>query len=111
MRKVKGKEIDFKSLQMSDYLKPNSVINCINDKKLLFSLRNKTSYITNTYNKQINLCLCKQEIQELTHVYECKMLCSSDLLINYNKIYNGTLKEQGIILRRMKINITLLSTG
>ena len=56
------------------------------------------------YNTETKLCICKCE-QDLAHIYECKVLNDSYISVNYNRIYNGTLKEQEIILNRMKINL------
>ena len=105
IRKSKGQEIEYNNLQMSDYLKPNKVIKSIDDKKFLFSLRNKTNFIINSHNTNKILCLCKQEITKLTHVYECLALNVSKIEVTYDRVYNGTLIEQRKILIRMKENI------
>ena len=102
-RKSKGHEIEYKTLQTSDYLLPNKIITDINDKRILFSLKNKMLRLSNDIGKQ-EQCICKSEL-DLIHIYECKTLNSSNISIMYNRIYNGTLIEQQTILNRMKINL------
>ena len=101
-RKIKGKEIEYTNLQISEYLLPNEYIQSIEDKQLLFSLKNKM--ISNIDYRQKDLCICNNEF-DLAHIYECRLLNFSDIEIEYKKIYNGTLYEQNQILIRMKINL------
>ena len=104
-QKYKGHEIEYTNLQTSDYLLPNKIITSIDDKRLIFSFRNKTynlSEYPNVYKRQ--LCVCKTE-ENLAHIYECKYLNSNKISVNYNKIYNGTLIEQKVILNRMTENL------
>ena len=98
-RRKKGCEIQYDRLQTAEYILPNNYINTIEDQQLLFALRNKTYKLTNDYQKEI--CVCKKE-ENLAHIYECTLLNFNTIVINYNKIYNGTLIEQKLILQRMK---------
>ena len=103
-RKVKGQEIEYKSLQISDYFLPNKIIQSIEDKKFLFSLRNQTIQLSEFGSKQECVCEMKQNVT-LTHIYSCKMLNTTPIQINYERIFNGKLEQQKAILDRMKINI------
>ena len=51
------------------------------------------------------LCICGKT-ENLKHVYYCDLLNSTNIIYSYDKIYNGTTKEQYNILTRMKLNLT-----
>ena len=105
MRKQKGREIKYKCLNTCEYLLPNKYITTTEDQQLLFSLRNKTYKLSDSYNSNNKeLCICKQETS-LAHIYECTILNRSNYSVKYEQIYNGTLKEQVTILNRMKENL------
>ena len=100
-RKSKGTNIIYKSIQMSDYLLPNEVIKNINDKQLLFSLKNDMYLCTeNKFTKK--LCLCGTVEETLSHLYICTLYNDKKQTMPYDKIYNGSLEEQNNILQTMK---------
>ena len=101
-RKYKGSEINYNSLETSEYLLPNDFITTKEDQRLLFSLRNKMYRLSDDYHNDNNtLCICYQP-EDLPHIYECKMLNENKLLVDYSRIYNGTIREQNQVLRRIK---------
>ena len=91
-RKSKGAEINYKTIQMSDYLLPNTVIKDINDKQLLFSLKNDMYLCTsNKFTKK--LCLCGISDEKLYHLYTCTLYNDKKQTMPDDKIYNGSLEE------------------
>ena len=105
IRKTKGSQIEYKSLQMSDYLLPNIYITNIEDRQMLFGIRNdmfiyKEGFFVNKSDK----CLCG-ELENIKHIYSCEKLDNSELIYPYNRIYNGTISEQKYIITRIKSNL------
>ena len=46
-------------------------------------------------------CVCG-EIENISHIYECKLLNQIETKISYNEVYNGNLNNQIEILRRLE---------
>ena len=110
LRISKGKEIDYKRLEMSDYLLPNKSKLSNDDKKYLFSIRNRMIRInSNFYGQKEKENLCPSEcgkFENMLHIYECQILNeNTNNHLQYEKIYNGTLVEKIQIYKRMKKNI------
>ena len=102
-QKQKGRDIEYKTIKMSDYLLPNNIIRSIKDQQLLFSLRNKMLMLNDSYNVK-TICKCGQ-IEDYSHIYNCKILNINEPKLSYQKIYNGNLIELSYILERMKENL------
>ena len=93
---------------MSDFLKPNSTINNIEDQQLLFKLRSKMLKINNILvDSQESKCICNQNLTSL-HLYECNQINNSKIEVQYGAIYGDKLYEQLYVIRRMKININVI---
>ena len=61
-RGTKGNEIEYKNLEMSEFLLPsNSKLN-INEKRKLFEIRNRMTRIPNNFGKEKNVCVEKWKI-------------------------------------------------
>ena len=99
--KSKGHQIQYTKFQTSEYLMPNQIIKSIEDKKFLFACRNEV-LLTN-FNEQ-KLCICNKQIN-LIHLYNCEIIYSKTITVEFNKIYNGTLQEMKYIIRRIQENI------
>ena len=104
-RKSKGSEVQYDSLQMSEYLLPNNYLN-IDDQKLIFSLRNKMLMLYNDSYHKTELCICLKQ-EDYKHIYECQHLNKTHIVIEYDKIYNGSVKEQKVIVNRMRENLRI----
>ena len=101
MRRKKGLNNVYKSIQMSDYLMPNQYIQNINDKRMLFSLKNDM-YLCHENGYIEKECLCKRSKENLSHLYSCEFYNEKQHMIPFYKIYNGSLYEQCEILKIMK---------
>ena len=110
LRGSKGQEIEYKRLEMSDYLLPNNSQLSNDDKKYLFSIRNRMIRInSNFYGQKKTENLCPSgcgKYENMIHIYECQKLSgNTNINIQYEKIFNGTLAEKIQIYKRMKQNI------
>ena len=104
-RGSKGIEIDYPYIEISEYLMPNNLLT-IDDKRKLFSIRNKMENIPSNFSsKQNNVskCFCG-ETEDMKHIYVCKYSNDEEILVEYEKIFCGNLSEQSIILRRFEEN-------
>ena len=102
-RGSKGKEIIYKEIQTAEYLLPNEELN-IEKQRTIFAIRNRMIDIPANFvsSEQNNTkCICK-EIENLKHIYECKYLNKEIVKVEFNKIYNGTIKEQKKIAMRIE---------
>merc|ERR1712208_223093 len=96
----KGKEINYQELSMEEYLLPENRILSITEKQKLFEMKNKMTKIPSNFSKS-NIkyeCYCGKE-ENMKHIFYCKILNNRiEQRIEYDRIYNGTLKEQREIL-------------
>lgn len=101
-RKQKGSKVINNSLQMSQYLLPNQFVDNIEDKRMLFSIINDM-YLCTKNNFVKKICFCNVQEETLQHLYECKIYNDKQHDFKYDRIYNGSVKEQKEILEKMQI--------
>ena len=103
---TKGKDIEYLNLEMSEYLQPYNGVLSIDEKRKLFSFRNKMTDIPSNFpkTKTVEKCWCGKN-EDMAHIYECKMLNTDEKMIPYQKIYCGTISEQVEVFRRMNKSI------
>ena len=99
---TKGKDIDYLKLEMSEYLQPYNEELSIDERRRLFSFRNKMADIPSNFPKTnfFEKCRCGEN-EDMAHIYECKMLNIEESKIPCQQIYCGTISEQVQIFRRM----------
>ena len=97
-RGSKGKEIVYKKLEMAEYLMPYETRLKIEDKRKLFSLRNRMIDIGNNFGKTEKCSKCKTK-EDMEHIFYCEYWSKQENDIPYEKVYNGNLNEQIDILR------------
>ena len=97
----KGSDISFSSLEMSLYLQPFNNTLTIEQKREMFSIRNKMVKIPANFSSNCEeKCVCGEK-EEMQHIYECKKFCDNEVpTIPYTKIYNGNLKEQITVYKK-----------
>lgn len=100
-RRKKGIQNIYKTLQMSDYLKPNDCITSVNDKRLLFAMKNEMYLCKENTFTQVK-CKCEKSVETLSHLYNCKLYNDKEHQLPFNQLYNGNLSEQKEILCTMK---------
>ena len=103
----KGKENKCEDLSMAEYLHPTNKAISISDKQQLFAMKNRMTNIPANFPKP-NIkpkCFCNED-EDMAHIYNCVVLNNGKTTeIEYEKIYNGTLSEQIVILRIFEKNI------
>ena len=100
----KGREINYPCLEMADYLLPYNK-QTIEEKREMFAV--KTSMVNiaaNFTSKSETKCECGQ-LENMKHIYECKMYNKENPEIEFNKIYNGNLNEQKMVFNKFKQNM------
>ena len=104
-QRSKGKDIDYQEYQMADYLLPNNSLKNIEDQRYLFAIRNKMINIPSNFGKTVK-CIC-EEIESMSHIYECSKMSKEEKTINFEKIYNGKLREKVIVLEKFRNNMKI----
>ena len=103
-RGSKDQEIEFKSLEMSEYLLPiNSKLNK-EEKRKMFAIRNRMFRIPNDFGGKDEKCVCGT-IETMSHIYNYKSLNENKSKIKYEELYNGNLNYKIEIFRRLETNI------
>ena len=102
----KGSEINYTSLEMSEYLLPFNNKLTISEKCEIFAVRNRMINIPSNFSSNCEAkCECGA-IENMKHIYECKLLnMNKKITIPYENIYNGNLKQQIEVYRRFKENL------
>ena len=103
---IKGGEISYSYIEMSEYLTP-TVEMTISEKRDMFSVKNRMIYINANFSsnkKQIDTCPCGM-VEDMEHIYLCKLLNSEEIKVQYKQIYNGNIIQQITVFRRFMINI------
>ena len=105
-RGKKGKEIEYFSIRMADYLAPNMTEITIKEKQEMFSIINRMVQISQNFpqTNKIDICLCG-EIETMNHIYSCKSLNTEEEIIPYSKIYSGNIGEQITIFKMFQKNM------
>ena len=103
-RGSKGQEIEYKSLEMSEYLSPiNSILN-IKEKRNMFAIRNRMFGIPSNFGNKDEKCVCGS-LETMPHIYDCETLNDRKSKPKYDEIYNGSLNYKIEIFRRPEISL------
>ena len=105
-RGSKGKEIDYTGIQMSQYLQPNDKLD-INEQKKIFEIRNRMNNIPANYpgtKENVTKCICGK-LENMEHIYYCKKLNITEIMIEYENIYKGNVENMKTISKRMEENM------
>ena len=106
-RGQKGKEIEYGSLQMAEYLQPFGNKLTVEEKRELFSIRNRMVDIPSNFPKGRKefKCLCGEK-ENMKHIYQCELLSQKkEKSFEYEKIFNGTINQQTEIFRKVQQNL------
>ena len=104
---IKGHEIKYSDLQMSDYLLPNSQDMTINVKRKIFAMRNMMTNIPANFSssKIIHKCVCGDN-EEMKHIYTtCSMLNSEKPMVEYENINSNKIKMMKEVNKRFEVNL------
>ena len=107
-QRVKGKDVKYENLEMSEYLLPSTPALTIEERQRLFAMKNKMVDIPNNFPKSDirTRCFCGM-IEDMNHVYECELFNTNNQknILPYNKIYSGNISEQIRVFRKMEKNL------
>ena len=97
-RGSKGKEIFYKNLEMAEYLMPHNDMINIEEKRKLFSIRNRMIRIGNNFGN-VEICeKCKTE-ENMKHIYDCTYTIKEENKLAFEKIFTGNLNQQIEVFR------------
>ena len=91
----KGGEIEYKTLEMSDYLSPLCSNLSIDSKRTIFAIRNKMTKIPANFSSENvkHKCFCGEN-ETMKHVYTCtKLKSSEEPAIKYEHIYSNNIQK------------------
>ena len=90
-QREKGKEISYSTLEMSEYLQPSNLALTIEQKREMFSIRNRMIDIPQNFpgKNMHNKCVCG-ETEEMIHIYNCEMLKKSEKICHMKKYSTET---------------------
>lgn len=105
-RGSKGKEIEYSSVRMAEYLLPQDENLSIEDQQNISSIRNRMVEIEDNFRKRQseNICKCGKR-ENMQHIYDCKYLNSEDSIIRYEEIFGENVKNQKTVLERFRRNL------
>ena len=92
----KGSEIQYKNLQMAEYLLPNDKIQNINEQRNIFAIRNRMVELPVNFphSQTIETCSCGN-IETMEHIYSCdKWNKNNREKISYEIIYSNDISKQ-----------------
>ena len=97
---IKGGDISYSKLEISEYLSPFASNLSITDKRNIFAIRNMMTDIPANFSKlsQNMKCICGS-LETMEHLYYCEILGSDKTETEYKKIYNGNIHEQIKVFR------------
>ena len=95
-RGSKGNKIYYSELDMSEYLSPNDVLT-IEQQRYIFSLRNRMLNIPANYSANSEVKCCCGVDENMQHIFSCKQLNTSEQVLEYEKLFSGSLIEQKMI--------------
>ena len=99
----KGGYIEYKNLEMAEYLQPTCELENI-EKQKLFEIRNDMTNIPDNYGNQ-NTCLCG-EFENMVHIYNCEFWNETkNEKTPYSNIYNGNIEKQIEVYRIFEQNL------
>ena len=106
-QKSKGKEMKYASIQMNEYLLPTNSTMTIEQKQKMFAVKNRMIDIpANFSNGNNKTILCCGEIENLKHLYKCKILNNGiEQMKPYENLYTGNIKQQIEIFRIVEQNL------
>ena len=103
-RKSKGKEIEYINLEMAEYLTPLNRKMNIENKRMMFSVRNRMINIKSNFKqgKTEHRCICGHT-ETMDHIWICEKVNNEKIQKeNYSQIFNGNLTQQIGIFEKFK---------
>ena len=98
---MKGHEIEYKALEMSEYLLPINTILNIKEKRKMFTIRNSMFGIPRNFGNKDEKCVCGS-FKTMLYIYDCATLNEGNSKIRYNELYNGSLNYKIKIFKKLE---------
>ena len=102
----KGKEIEYTKIEMAEYLQPMNKELTIENRRKIFEIRNMMVDIPSNFSsseENVKKCACK-EIENMEHIFYCKMLNQNNPEETYEQIFHGKLDQQIAVFQRFEEN-------
>ena len=106
--------LEHNTLVMQKYLKPNNANIRIDDAQTIFKLKCRVTEVKvnfkGKYDDELNCRACGIEEESQKHIIMCKALNENKEVenLNYENIFNGTVKEKLKIATMFKENLKIL---
>ena len=101
---IKGSEISYTSIEMSEYLQPYNRNLTVEQKQEMFAVRNRMVNIPGNFGTKTK-CECGKN-EDMSHIYECELLCDNkEHRLKFSKIFNGSLQEQVEVFNKFSENM------
>ena len=104
---TKGKEIIYSHLQMAEYLQPLNNMLTIEQKRDMFSVKNRMVNIPFNFpkNDKKSFCFCGEQ-ETMFHIYNCEVLTQEKQeKSSYNTIFKGNMNQQVEVYKLFKQNL------
>ena len=88
---------------MAEYLLPFNDKMSIDEKQRMFSVKNRMVDIPDNFGK-VEQCACGQT-ENMSHIYSCTYLNKEEIILPYEKIFDGNMSEQIEVFRRFETNL------
>ena len=105
-RGSKGQGIQYSTLEMSEYLLPHNVKLNIDEKRRMFSIKNRMIQLPCNFGNPNEKCICGAE-ENMPHLYSCQYLNENKQIISFDKLNNGSLSDQIEIFQRFEYNMEI----
>ena len=102
----KGKEIQYKKIEMAEYLLPMNKELTIENRRRIFEIRNMMVDIPSNFSSEEEneqICVCKKR-ENMEHIYDCEMLNQNKPEEMYEQIFQGRLDQQITVFQRFEEN-------
>ena len=103
-RGSKGQGLHYSTLEMSEYLLPHNDKMNVDEKRDLFSLKNRMIQLPCNFGNPNEKCICGAD-ENMLHVYSCLHLNERKEIISFDKLNTGNISDQIEILQRFKYNM------
>ena len=105
-RGSKGQGIQYSNLEMAEYLLPQNIKLNVDEKRRMFSIKNRMVLLPCNFGKPDEKCICGT-LENMPHLYSCEYLNETKPIIPYDKLNNGSLKDQIEIFHRFEHNMEI----
>jgi hypothetical protein len=108
----KGGEISYTKIKLADYLSPTAKGLSIDDKRYIFSMRNRMVILPENFplKEQTTKCVCGENKENMEHVYICKQWTNEITHTNYNLIFEDDIKQITEVYGRFRNNYEIRKT-